>query len=117
MVNINRVAIVGGTHGNEFTGVYLINKFNKIPKLVQRPSFKTQTIIANIWVFNTVKRYIDKDLNRCFATADLQNDSPFYLEEKQAKFLNRLSTPKVIFKLILFWICTVRLLIWVFRSF
>jgi aspartoacylase len=89
MVNINRVAIVGGTHGNEFTGVYLINKLNKIPKLVQRPSFKTQTIIANIWAFNAVKRYIDKDLNRCFATADLQNDSLCYLEEKQAKCLNR----------------------------
>ncbi|MBC7825362.1 MAG: succinylglutamate desuccinylase/aspartoacylase family protein, partial [Candidatus Parcubacteria bacterium] len=32
---IKRVAIVGGTHGNEFTGAYLIKKFEQYPELVQ----------------------------------------------------------------------------------
>jgi aspartoacylase len=31
MSKIKRVVIVGGTHGNEFTGAYLIKKFEQFP--------------------------------------------------------------------------------------
>ena len=36
MVNIGRVALVGGTHGNEFTGVYLVKKFDSFPELINQ---------------------------------------------------------------------------------
>jgi len=47
MKQISRVAIVGGTHGNEFTGAYLIKKFDQFPDLIARPSFETVTLLAN----------------------------------------------------------------------
>ncbi|MFM6278863.1 MAG: succinylglutamate desuccinylase/aspartoacylase family protein, partial [Dolichospermum sp.] len=44
---LNRVLIVGGTHGNELTGVYLIKKFEKFPELINRSNFETLTLLAN----------------------------------------------------------------------
>lgn len=94
MEKISRVAIVGGTHGNEFTGAYLIKKLQNFPDLARRSSFETLTLLANPQAFQAVKRYIDKDLNRCFTIKDLQNDTLSTYEEKQAKFINQLLGPK-----------------------
>ena len=82
---IKRVAIVGGTHGNEFTGAYLIKKFEQYPELVRRSSFETQTLLANPQAFAVVRRYIDQDLNRAFLTQDLQNSNLSDYEAQQAK--------------------------------
>lgn len=76
---------MGRTHGNEFTGAYLIKKFDKFPELITRASFKTLVLLANPQAFQAVKRYIDKDLNRCFATKDLQNVRLSAYEETGAK--------------------------------
>ncbi|MBL1199064.1 MAG: aspartoacylase [Nostoc sp. GBBB01] len=94
MVNqINRVAIVGGTHGNEFTGAYLIKKFAQFPELITRRSFETVTLLANPQAFAAARRYIDKDLNRCFLRKDLQNPNLNGYEELQAKSIqNHLAT-------------------------
>ncbi|MEH2168029.1 MAG: aspartoacylase [Nostoc sp.] len=87
MNQINRVAIVGGTHGNEFTGAYLIQKFAQFPDLITRPSFETITLLANPNAFATGRRYVDKDLNRCFLKQDLQNPTLNSYEELQAKLI------------------------------
>ncbi|MFN6540087.1 MAG: aspartoacylase [Nostoc sp. EkiNYC01] len=85
MNQINRVAIVGGTHGNEFTGAYLIQKFAHFPDLITRPSFETVTLLANPQAFAAARRYLEKDLNRCFLRQDLQNPALNSYEELQAK--------------------------------
>lgn len=36
---IKTLAITGGIHGNELTGVYLIKKWQKHPELIQRDKF------------------------------------------------------------------------------
>lgn len=82
---VMRVAIVGGTHGNEFTGAYLIRKFEQYPELVQRSSFETQTLLANPQAFAAARRYIDQDLNRAFLTQDLQNPKLSGYEAQRAK--------------------------------
>ncbi|WP_339384169.1 succinylglutamate desuccinylase/aspartoacylase family protein [Microcoleus sp. LEGE 07076] len=41
---IRRVAVVGGTHGNELTGVYLIKKFQQFPDWLKRSSFEVVTL-------------------------------------------------------------------------
>lgn len=69
---INRVAIVGGTHGNEFTGIYLIKKWQKYPEQLQRATFATVPIWANPAAFAATRRYVDTDLNRCFCPEVLQ---------------------------------------------
>ncbi len=82
---IQRVAIVGGTHGNEFTGAYLIKKFEQYPERVQRSSFSTQTLLANPQAFADTRRYIDRDLNRSFLSQDLQNPNLSGYEAQRAK--------------------------------
>ena len=82
---IRRVAIVGGTHGNEWTGVYLVKKFQKSPQLVHRPSFETVTLLANPEAIARNQRYIDCDLNRCFDPNDLNNPALTGYEDIQAK--------------------------------
>lgn len=62
MNQINRVAIVGGTHGNEFTGAYLIQKFAQFPHLIRRPSFETVSLLANPNAFAARRRYLEKDI-------------------------------------------------------
>ncbi|MEH2391099.1 MAG: aspartoacylase [Nostoc sp.] len=93
MNQINRVAIVGGTHGNEFTGAYLIQKFAQFPDLITRPSFETVALLANPNAFAVGRRYIQKDLNRCFLKQDLQDPTLSSYEELQAKSIqNRLAS-------------------------
>ena len=85
MKKINRVAIVGGTHGNEFTGAYLIKKFEQFPHLIHQPSFETLTFLGNPKAFQESRRYIDKDLNRCFRNESLQDSSLSTYEDILAK--------------------------------
>ncbi len=93
MNQINRVAIVGGTHGNEFTGAYLIQKFAQFPHLITRPTFETVTLLANPKAFAAGRRYVEKDLNRCFLKQDLQDPTLSSYEEFQAKSIqNRLAS-------------------------
>ncbi|MEH1830196.1 MAG: aspartoacylase [Nostoc sp.] len=87
MNQINRVAIVGGTHGNEFTGSYLIQKFAQFPDLITRSSFETVTLLANPNAFAAGRRYVEKDLNRCFLKQDLQDPTLKSYEELQAKLI------------------------------
>lgn len=94
MEKINQVAIIGGTHGNEFTGIYLIKKFEKFPDLISRTNFATKTLLANPQGFESVKRYIDTDLNRCFKIEDLEDNTKTNYEESRAKFINQMLGPK-----------------------
>lgn len=87
---IQRVLIVGGTHGNEFTGIYLIKKLEKHPDQVRRSTFETVTLLANPKAFAKVSRYIDKDLNRCFRQQDLQDLTRSSYEEVRAREINSL---------------------------
>ena len=90
---ISRVALVGGTHGNEFTGVYLIKKFEQFPELIQRSSFDAFTLLGNPQAFEAGRRYIDKDLNRCFNPQELQDSSLSGYETKRAKEIYQILNP------------------------
>jgi succinylglutamate desuccinylase len=83
--SIRRVAIIGGTHGNELTGVYLIKKFQQFPALLQRDSLECVTLLANPQAIAANRRYIDRDLNRSFANEDLQNPELTGYEDELAK--------------------------------
>ena len=102
-IMIKKLAITGGTHGNELTGVYLVKKWQKNPKLLKRNGFDTITQLMNLQAIKEVRRYIDHDLNRSFGLNDLMDDGLNTYEGKLAKELNtRLGqkgnpTPKVDF--------------------
>ena len=91
---INKVAITGGTHGNELTGVHLIKHWREAPEEVARNNFTTELHLTNPKANKANRRYIDQDLNRQFNIHDLDNAEFCGYEHKRAKELNTLLGPK-----------------------
>ncbi len=87
MQRIQRVALVGGTHGNELIGAWLVRKFSDQPELVRRSSFETLTVLGNPKAVSLNRRYADQDLNRSFATAELERPDTTAYEAERAKVL------------------------------
>ncbi len=90
---IKNVTITGGTHGNELIGIYLVKKFLNNPDLIKRSSFTTKAMLLNKEAIKECRRYIDRDLNRCFNSATLDEDDDSY-EAKLAKELDQKLGPK-----------------------
>ncbi|CAJ1355423.1 unnamed protein product [Effrenium voratum] len=93
---VKRVAIVGGTHGNETNGVHLAKHFMRNPELVKRSSFETEVILSNVAAIKQNTRYVEEDLNRCYLLADLQSEekSKSSLERKRAREVDAVLGPK-----------------------
>ncbi len=91
---IRRVVIVGGTHGNELTGIYLVKKFQQYPHLLHRESLECITLLANPKAIAANRRYIARDLNRCFANEDLANPALKSYEDRRAKKIAAQLGPK-----------------------
>lgn len=94
MNKIKNIAVVGGTHGNEFSGIYLLKKWQKSPQSLARKDLEITTLFANPKGFEQNKRYIDCDLNRQFTLPDLANNALVNYEQSQAKVINNLLGPK-----------------------
>nr|XP_012303817.1 aspartoacylase [Aotus nancymaae] len=93
---IKKVAIFGGTHGNELTGVFLVKHWLKNGAEIQRTGLEVKPFITNPRAVKKCTRYIDCDLNRIF---DLENlgkkmseDLPY--EVRRAQEINHLFGPK-----------------------
>ncbi|OBU27910.1 aspartoacylase [Photobacterium kishitanii] len=84
---------MGGTHGNEFSGIYLLRKWQQSTTLA-RDSFSVETIFANPKAHDDNKRYVDHDLNRQFSLADLENNELASYEQSRAKAINQQIGPK-----------------------
>ena len=93
-VAIKQVAIVGGVHGNEFSGIYLVKHYQANPSEVARSSFNTETVWANPEAHYANKRYLHADLNRQFKNVDLANPTLSNYEQSRAKVLNAQLGPK-----------------------
>ncbi|HAW92730.1 MULTISPECIES: aspartoacylase [unclassified Arsukibacterium] len=94
MDKIKQVAIVGGVHGNEFSGIYLVKQYQARPELINRASFESRCIWANPEAHYANKRYLHSDLNRQFKNVDLANPTLSNYEQSRAKVLNAELGPK-----------------------
>lgn len=94
-MRLEKVVIVGGTHGNELTGAYLVKKFERDPRIIQRSSFESLTLLANPRAFKANLRYVEKDLNRCFVHQDLANQNLTSYEDLRAKEIQQILSPKL----------------------
>ncbi len=92
--SIRHVAIAGGTHGNELTGVHLLRHWRTHPEEITRESFATELHLANPEANKEVRRYINQDLNRQFNIHDLNNPDLLGYEQQRAKSLDSLLGPK-----------------------
>lgn len=89
VASVKRVAVFGGTHGGELTGVFLVKKFQQSPQLIQRDGIETISFIANEKAVSMGTRYIDTDLNRAFNRQDLENPRLINYEQSLAKTIAR----------------------------
>ncbi|MDJ0662632.1 MAG: aspartoacylase [Crocosphaera sp.] len=90
MVNkIEKVALFGGTHGNEMTGIYLIKKFLKHPHLLERSTLQVFPFLSNPKAIQSRVRYTEIDLNRCFAPEDLGDLDQVLYEQLLAKTIHQ----------------------------
>lgn len=91
---IKNVAIVGGTHGNELTGVHTIKHWQR-QKLAENYSpLNVELMLSNEAAIAANKRYLETDLNRCFKLTDLSDPSKNTLEQQLAKKINQQLGPK-----------------------
>lgn len=92
---LTRVAICGGTHGNEMSGVYFVRELQK-QRQNQAGSVSILPVLSNPKAVDVCRRYIDKDLNRCFTDAllsePLTDSTPHEL--RRARELNAQLGPK-----------------------
>ena len=89
-MSLRKILLVGGTHGNEPTGAYLLNKWRTNPAPVCREGFETDLFFANPKAHEMGRRYVDKDLNRCFLHSDLSDSTLKTHEDQRAREVNRL---------------------------
>ena len=94
MARLARVAVTGGTHGNEPNGVELARHLQRHPELAARGSFDTTVLITNPAAVAKSVRYVEEDLNRCFLKKDLADDGRSSLEAVRARELNAILGPK-----------------------
>ena len=93
---INTIVVAGGTHGNERTGVRLVQKWMEHPECYSSLcSAKVDLVLSNPEAVRLNRRYRDFDLNRAFSQTCLDvNADPQQYEFRRAKELNALYGPK-----------------------
>ncbi len=84
-----QVLVVGGTHGNEVNAPWLIENWEANLNLINTYGVNFSTVIGNPNARNQNKRYIDRDLNRCFHNDLLNNELLHDFEIHRARDLLR----------------------------
>ncbi len=90
---IQSVAIVGGTHGNETSGIQLLRNWQKWGIPAQYGELSVACMLANDAAIQANVRFMDEDLNRQFTPARLSNESAAK-EAVLARQLNQQLGPK-----------------------
>ena len=76
-----RIVIVGGTHGNEWTGIKIVTHYQEYFKK-KFPTLDLEFVFANPEAHKLNKRFKDEDLNRAFQYLNEARDS---YENKRAR--------------------------------
>jgi succinylglutamate desuccinylase len=93
---IRSVAIIGGTHGDEYTGVWCIKHLDANPALLtQYTTLDVQTLLGNPKAHLQNRRFVDDDLNRQFAGDKLAADHDGSHEALRAREIDALLGPKL----------------------
>ncbi|XP_059410690.1 N-acyl-aromatic-L-amino acid amidohydrolase (carboxylate-forming) B-like [Carassius carassius] len=89
-----RMAVCGGTHGNELSGVYVVQEMERQRKEKGEGVWPipVTTVLSNPMAVKECRRYIDTDMNRCFTrdtlSSPITDSSPY--EVLRAQELNNL---------------------------
>ena len=89
----NSIALVGGTHGNETSGIQLIRNWQQFGLPSRFNELNVSLNIANEAALAANVRFVEEDLNRQFTLERLSGDNPAK-EAVLAKSLNNKFGPK-----------------------
>jgi succinylglutamate desuccinylase len=98
-IAVPRVVIVGGTHGNEYTGVWCIKSLQQRADFLKEryPRLDVSTLLGNPEAHFANRRFVDTDLNREFhfdrlcSVDDVDEDEgDFAVESIRARELNEI---------------------------
>ena len=96
MHDIEKIYVFGGTHGNEFTGAYIVNNWDTIfPENSLQSDIDIIPVLSNPKAFRNKVRYIDNDLNRMFSVKNLEGHHSSSYEIERAKSINHRAGPKI----------------------
>jgi aspartoacylase len=85
-----RVLLVGGTHGNERNGLWLLDQWRKHPDQLQRHGLALELVVGNPAAAQDNRRYLERDLNRSFRPELLDDpDAPWYEQRRARELLAR----------------------------
>lgn len=82
-----QVLVVAGTHGNERNAPALLERWRSEPQALHRSELPVALVLGNPAAHQANRRYIDRDLNRCFAPDLLANPALQPLELQRAREL------------------------------
>ncbi|XP_007438953.1 aspartoacylase [Python bivittatus] len=93
---VRKVALFGGTHGNELSGVFLVKHWQEDGAEIQRPGLEARPFLANPRAVEKCCRYVDCDLNRVFDSENLGKELTGHVpyEVRRAQEINSLFGPK-----------------------
>ena len=83
----SRLLVVAATHGNERNAPWLLEAWRRQPQLLASEGLELELVIGNPQAYAANRRYIDRDLNRSFATELLSDPSRQELEIQRAREL------------------------------
>lgn len=63
-----RVVIFGATHGDEWAGAYLVERWQREPRRIERTGLSVSAVTANPKALASRRRYVDRELSGCFGT-------------------------------------------------
>jgi aspartoacylase len=73
--NPAKVLVVAGTHGNERNGPWLLEHWRSRPGALQSHGLELELVLGNPAAHAQNRRYLERDLNRCFAPSLLADAS------------------------------------------
>lgn len=81
-----KIVVVGGTHGNEKGGIWVVQEMLRSPDSWHYANLDVSAMLANPEAAMRNLRYLDRDLNRCFGP-QLQNASATHEQRERRRAL------------------------------
>lgn len=81
------VLVVAGTHGNERNAPWLLEHWQQCPETLASAGLPLHLVLGNPAAYACNRRYLERDLNRCFSGPLLQDPAEQALEVRRAREL------------------------------
>lgn len=88
------VLVVAGTHGNERNAPWMLAEWHRHPGLLADGGLALELVVGNPRAHASNRRYLERDLNRCFAPALLDDTSVTGPDLERARELLHLHGPR-----------------------